>query len=156
MGRPPKPRRMKIIQGNSGKRPIGEDPPVELGIPECPAHLTPEAAIEWNRVSQELNEAGLLAKADRGALAAYCQTWARWVDAETQLAKTGTVVKAPSGYPIQSPYLAIANKALELMRSFMVEFGMTPVSRARVGAKPAGGAGGKKKPANPFKALSSA
>jgi P27 family predicted phage terminase small subunit len=33
---------------------------------------------------------------------------------------------------MQSPYLAILNKAIEQMRTFIVEFGMTPSSRARV------------------------
>lgn len=45
--------------------------------------------------------------------------------------KYGTVVKSPSGYPIQSPYLAIANKAHEQMTKLLAEFGMTPSSRSR-------------------------
>lgn len=44
------------------------------------------------------------------------------------------MVKAPSGFPVQSPFLAIANKALEQMTKLMIEFGMTPSSRTRVHA----------------------
>jgi len=32
-----------------------------------------------------------------------------------QIQKFGTMVKSPTGYPIQSPYLAIANRQAELM-----------------------------------------
>jgi P27 family predicted phage terminase small subunit len=69
---------------------------------------------------------------DGAALAAYCQAWARWVEAEENLVKYGVVIKAPSGFPIQSPYLAIANKAMDQMTRLLVEFGMSPSSRSRV------------------------
>jgi phage terminase small subunit len=35
---------------------------------------------------------------------------------------------------MQSPFLAIRNKALELMHRFAIEFGMTPSARSRVSA----------------------
>jgi hypothetical protein len=35
-----------------------------------------------------------------------------------------------------SPWLAIANKQLELMAKYMAELGLSPVSRTRVEAKP--------------------
>ena len=41
----------------------------------------------------------------------------------------------PSGYVQQSPWLAIANKQLELMGRYMTELGMTPASRSRVKAE---------------------
>ena len=36
--------------------------------------------------------------------------------------------------PQQSPYMQISNKKMEQMLKFLVEFGMTPSSRARVQA----------------------
>jgi hypothetical protein len=38
----------------------------------------------------------------------------------------GTMVKSPSGFPIQSPYLAIANRQSEIMMQIASEFGFTP------------------------------
>jgi hypothetical protein len=35
------------------------------------------------------------------------------------------MVKSPTGYPIQSPYLAIANRQAELMIRIASEFGFT-------------------------------
>jgi P27 family predicted phage terminase small subunit len=88
-------------------------------------------------MSQRLYKAGLLTHLDRAALAAYCQAWGRWIEAERMLSKYGSVIKSPSGYLMQSPYLAIANKALAQAMRILTEFGMTPSSRSRI-AVPAG------------------
>ena len=45
--------------------------------------------------------------------------------------ETPPLVKTPSGYVQQSPWLAIANKQLELMGRYMTELGMTPAARSR-------------------------
>ncbi len=39
---------------------------------------------------------------------------------------------APSGYPVQSPYLLIANKAMEQMEKMLSHFGMSPSTRTKV------------------------
>lgn len=103
-------------------------------LPRCPKHLQGEARKEWGRLGRKLVECGLFADIDIGALAIYCQAWSRWVEAEAKLAEFGIVVKSPSGYLQQSPYLSIANKAMEQMTRLLVEFGMSPASRSRVSA----------------------
>jgi hypothetical protein len=51
--------------------------------------------------------------------------------------KYGDVILTPDKkFPVQSPYLAIANKAQEQMVKIMIEFGMTPSSRSRVHTTP--------------------
>jgi Phage terminase, small subunit len=42
------------------------------------------------------------------------------------------MVKSPSGYPIQSPYVSIANRQAEIMMRIASEFGFTPASRSRI------------------------
>jgi P27 family predicted phage terminase small subunit len=101
-------------------------------LPRCPAHLNPPAAAEWRRIARALHDAGVLTTFDRAALAAYCQAWGRWVEAEERLRETPPLVKTPSGYIQQSPWLLIANKQLELMGRYMVELGLTPAARSRV------------------------
>src|SRR5262245_27314232 len=101
-----------------------------------PEHLSEAAKAEWTRMSAELSKLGLLTIVDRSAFGAYCMAGGRWVEAEGALRKTGPVVKAPSGYPMLSPYLAVANRALEHMRMFLIEFGMTPASRAKLAVRP--------------------
>jgi phage terminase small subunit len=48
------------------------------------------------------------------------------------------MIKSPTGFPIQSPYLAIANRQAEIMMRIASEFGFTPASRSRI-ATPAKG-----------------
>ena len=75
---------------------------------------------------------GTISKLDRAAVGAYCDAYSRWVEAATQIQQYGLIFKAPSGYPMPSPYLAILDTALDQMRAFLTEFGMTPSSRSRV------------------------
>ena len=49
-----------------------------------------------------------------------------------KLAVTPAILRMPSGYIQQSPWLTIANKQLELMARYMAELGLTPASRSRL------------------------
>ena len=85
-------------------------------------------------MGRPLFEMGLLTNLDRAALTSYCLAWGRLMEAEEKLRKHGPVVMGPGGFPVQSPYLAVANKAQEQLMRALVEFGMSPSSRARVSA----------------------
>jgi P27 family predicted phage terminase small subunit len=78
---------------------------------------------------------GVLTIVDRAALAAYCQAYGRWVEAERKMQQTPPMVRTPSGYVQQSPWMSVANKQLELMGRYMAELGITPASRCRVAAR---------------------
>jgi P27 family predicted phage terminase small subunit len=112
----------------------GQAPAERSRLPTCPSHLTPAAAKEWRRVARALHRMGVVTEFDRAALAAYCQAYGRWVEAEEKLKETPILFRTPSGYVQQSPWLGIANKQLELMGRFMTELGMTPAARSRVEA----------------------
>ena len=132
-GRRPKPTRLKVLTGNPGKRPLNhEEPRPAPEIPECPPELGPVARREWDRLVGELGKLKLVTNLDRAALAAYCGAYALWSEATEAIQKYGTMVKSPSGYPIQSPYVAIANRQAELMMRISAEFGFTPASRSRI------------------------
>jgi P27 family predicted phage terminase small subunit len=132
-GRKPKPTHLKVLDGNPGRRPIDKgEPQPERAIPTCPSHLCPSAKAEWKRLAHELHELGVLTHLDRAALAAYCQAYGRWVEAERKLVETPTLLKLPSGYLQHNPWLTIATKQLELMHKYMAELGLTPSSRTRV------------------------
>jgi P27 family predicted phage terminase small subunit len=136
-GRRPKPTRIKALTGNPGKRPLNPHEPRPLpALPDCPPELSPVARAEWMRLAAELSKLNLITQLDRGALAAYCGAYALWAESIEQIQKYGTMVKSPSGYPIQSPYLAIANRQAEIMLRVASEFGLTPASRSRISAPP--------------------
>ena len=136
-GAKPKPTRLKALSGTlRSDRVNPNEPETKPAIPRCPEHLGPEAKREWRRLAPQLARMGLLTRIDRAALALFCQAWARWVEAEEALKRYGVMVKSPNGFPMQSPYLAVANKAMEQMRALLAEFGMSPSSRTRVHATP--------------------
>ena len=136
MGRRPVPTALKKLRGNPGKRHLPKnDAQPRKGIPHCPQHIQGEGRREWRRVVGELASCGLMTYVDRAALAAYCQAWDRWVMAEDVLRSAGVLIKTPTGMLVQSPMLAVANHAMNQMRAFLCEFGMTPAARTRIKAE---------------------
>jgi P27 family predicted phage terminase small subunit len=148
-GRRPLPTAVKKLRGNPGKRKLNAaEPKVELAAPTMPADLPKAAATEWRRIVPELKALGVLAKVDRAALAAYCHAYARWFEAEKHILEYGIIIEEPvllmgepTGYTRfkKNPAVTISETAMKIMKSFLVEFGMTPSSRSRVRIeKPAG------------------
>lgn len=132
-GRRPKPTRLKVLTGNPGKRPLNKSEPRPIAsAPECPPELGPAAQREWARLVGELSALNMITSLDRAALATYCGAYALWAEATEAIQKFGTMVKSPTGYPMQSPYISIANRQAEIMMRIASEFGFTPASRSRI------------------------
>ena len=147
-GRKPKPTHLKVLEGKPGHRPLNEDEPqpdpVEE-LPEPPQHLSGEARLYWMQKMPGMIANGMISEVDLTAFSQLSQAFGRWVTAESYVAKQGDVILSPSGFPIQNPYLAVANKAWEQLHKMEVEFGMTPSSRSRVSST-----GGSKTKKNRF------
>jgi P27 family predicted phage terminase small subunit len=132
-GPPKKPTAWRRAEGNRGKRAWNRaEPKPPEGTPDCPEHLGEEARAEWYRLVDTLVSMGVITIVDRAVLAAYCQAYGRWVEAEQKLQETPVLFKTPSGYIQQSPWLNIANRQMELMGRYMAEIGLTPASRSRI------------------------
>lgn len=143
-GRKPKPTHLKLVTGNPGKRPMPKsEAKVVPALPSPPPHLSDEAKVEWGRISEDLFKVGLLSHIDRAALAAYCQAYGRWAQAERAIAEMakrdqltgGLMIKTSNGNAIQNPLVGTANKAAADMVRFAAEFGMTPSARSRINAE---------------------
>jgi len=151
MPMPKKPTALHILHGNPSKiKDLGKNEPKPAPIaPKCPPFLSKDAKKEWKRVAPQLEKLGLLTQIDMVALAGYCQSYARWKEAEEFLNDFGTTytlwernddgsIKTDvHGKPImryiqQFPQVSIANKAMQQIRAFCAEFGMTPSSRGRI------------------------
>ncbi|MEX2453687.1 MAG: phage terminase small subunit P27 family [Rhodospirillaceae bacterium] len=139
-GRKPNPDRLPMIALAEGKDVTSSDPTsmaeraLVVAEPFCPEPVTecPDALDCWNRLVPELVRAGLVTPIFEGMLAAYCTVFARWVEAERELRKTAKLVKSPTGYPLQNPWLAIANRAIEQMRQLSGELGLSAAALTRV------------------------
>ena len=141
----PTPTALKLVKGNPGKRATNkQEAVVALAEPTPPVFLSDEAKVEWGRVIGTLYRAGLMTEIDRAALAAYCQSYGRWAQAERALARMaekdpmngGLIIRTKSDNAIQNPLVGIANKAKADVVKFAAEFGMTPSARSRVSANP--------------------
>jgi P27 family predicted phage terminase small subunit len=141
-GRPPKPTRIKELQGNPGKRKLNHDEPqftVE-GL-TCPRWLNVEARKEWRRVAKLLKGQRVVTAGDRGALAAYCLSYARWQEAESALDEEGLTQTIPvcnrkgdvvGDKHIARPEIVIAQQYQRLMVAAASKLGMDPSSRSKV------------------------
>lgn len=146
-GRRPLPTAVKKLRGNPGKRPLNaKEPAAPAGDPSMPKGLSAAAAREWKSILPELRQLGVLSRIDGKALAAYCHCFGRWMEAEQEVKRLGIVVEEPIvkfdresgeaeiiGYRYKkNPAVTISETAMKIMKSFLVEFGMTPSSRSRV------------------------
>lgn len=137
-GRKPKPTTLHVLHGtfNSTRHADRANEPRPQGkLLKPPEFLDAIAREEWQRVRKELHDLGLLTAVDRSALAAYCVSYSRWVQAEEAIKSQALMVK--NGEAIgPNPFIAIANRAMEQMMRAAAEFGMTPSARTRVRTEP--------------------
>lgn len=132
-GRKPKPTAVKKLEGNPGKRKLNtKEPNPGKGMPDCPAWLLPEAKTEWIRLSEKLNQMGVLTEIDRSVFAAYCQSYARWKEAQEHINSEGATYETENGMQRPNPWVAICNTEQRLMMQAASEFGLTPSARSRI------------------------
>jgi len=132
-GRKPKPTAVKKLEGNPGKRKLNENEPMPVkGMPTCPSWLLPEAKAEWERLANQLSEMGVLTEVDRTAFAAYCQSYARWKEAQSHIDESGSTYETENGMRRPDPWVSISNTEQRLMMSAASEFGLTPSARSRI------------------------
>ena len=62
-----------------------------------PAWLEPEAKKEWKRLAPSLEAMCVLTMADLTVFSGYCQTYARWKEAEKFITQHGSIFQTPSG-----------------------------------------------------------
>lgn len=126
-GRPRKPTSLRVIEGNRSKTPLPANEPKPVPIaPECPKWLLADAKKEWARLYPELEAMGLLTRIDGAAFAAYCQSYARWKQAEVAIGRAVKKGEKPGGWEKE------ARQRQKEMIACAKEFGFTPASRARV------------------------
>ncbi len=133
IGRPPKPKIFKLLDGDRADRINEDEPEPEPGIPGYPDHLSDKERAAWDWIGSELNDTGVLTRLDGIGLAMIATVYATWVDAKANVEKYGPIsVNKERGTVYENPYSNIANRALKQLQSLLTEFGMTPSSRTRI------------------------
>lgn len=133
-GRAPEPTALKILKGNPGKQALNRNEPEPRDVePEMPEFLGEVAVAEWNRVVPLLRDMGLLKETDGPTLAAYCQAYQTWRETAEDIRENGlTMTHQITGVPHANPAVAMMQRALNQIRQFSQEFGMTPSARSRM------------------------
>jgi P27 family predicted phage terminase small subunit len=136
-GRKPVPEAAKRLAGNPGKRKIRPDLPAPAGSPPMPKRLRAEpAAVEkWNELVPILLGLGTLTTADGEALATLCEVYAAAQACLLELRAGGPVMHTDLGGVKPNPAGPLYRGLVSLQASLMGEFGLTPTSRTRLGAK---------------------
>jgi P27 family predicted phage terminase small subunit len=142
MSRRPKPTALKELEGNPGNRILNhEEPKPKLGYPERPRGLSFCAQREFGRICDLLNQLHLLAETDGKALAMYCDAYADWEDANRKCRADGNWTSEPiinkEGDVVGvkekvAPWFMVKVTAMKVMKSYLIEFGLTPASRSKL------------------------
>jgi len=136
---------IQLKRGNASKR-VKSTFDREMKPPwknlSCPTFLSPAAQAEWRRVLASIGEMEtegqrLLTDLDRAVLSVYCQTFADWQEAVSEIETNGSVIeiRAANGdirCAMPSPWVGIRNKSAAALKGFMLQLGFSPASRLRL------------------------
>ncbi|WEJ11177.1 phage terminase small subunit P27 family [Sinorhizobium prairiense] len=92
--------------------------------PSAPKWMTDEARAEWKRIMPRLIEDRIITNADLTGVENYCVAVGRVREIEALFRTSGTLDKVLFG---------MQNRAMQTARQLAAEYGLSPVSRARVG-----------------------
>lgn len=131
------PTEIRLLEGNRGHKALNRyEPKPKRVMPEAPEWLDDVAMREWTRVSVLLWDLNLLTEADGPSLAAYCQAYSLWREAAEDIKENGlTMVNERTGAIHANPAVAMLQKALNQIKIFAQEFGMSPSARSRLQVK---------------------
>ena len=135
------PTNIHLLQGNRSKLSKAElkaaiVPVTE--IPQPPKFLDELALKEWERITPLLESLGCISQIDVAALAGYCQLYSTWEQLQTHINREGItalVDETSTGMACVSVYHRLIRETYAQMLRYLVEFGLTPVSRSRITAK---------------------
>jgi len=137
MQRGPKPKTVEEhkARGNPSKRPLTTLVPEPMaGAMLCPREVASDGRAQdyWDMFLSN-TAPGHLRPLDAPMLARLCMSLSMADKASEEITKTGLLVKARNGIPMQNPYLPILNKQVEIARKLAAELALPPAMRNRVG-----------------------
>lgn len=95
------------------------------------------ALAEWNRISDELYNLGILTDLDRTAMELYCLYYSEYCMAKDQLKEPNDYMfTTEKGYESVSPYVRLKNEAAMQIMKLGVKLGLTPSDRADMKVEP--------------------
>lgn len=135
MSRPRKPAKLKVLEGNPGKRRISP-PPISSSSadPDPPAHLSEASSVEWRLLVHSLQTERLWTNRDRAALEVYVEALVTFREAVAYVRAHGVMVPGQkSGTTVKNPAIQIVRDSAGVIRAYGSEFGLTPYTRMQLG-----------------------
>lgn len=129
-GRKPLPNGVKALRGQSGSGIAITE------IPICPRTLSAESKKIWKSVVPLLSRYQIATQADVSALSVLCDLLSTIDKCNQDLNTRGLVLMTPSGHEVPNKFWRIKLAAQTQLIRLLTEFGLTPVSRARIAAEP--------------------
>lgn len=139
-GPPKTPTHLALVKGNPSKRAVNKDEPKPAsGVPPVPKHFDKMGKYWFKRIGEELDAVGVMTTLDGKALELLIEAYTEYRQHCDVLAEEGYTYKTVSatGEDIVKAHPAAVMKsdAWKRIRAMLGEFGMTPASRSKVGAK---------------------
>lgn len=120
--------------GRSKPKTMADIPADALGKAKMPAFLKGDARKFWRDHAAKLEELGRLTKLDESAFSVLCDTYSMLKKLDLQIETDGFVLTGPRGATRPHPLLRTRDTWLRSFLQGCKEFGLTPVSRARLPA----------------------
>ena len=117
-------------------KPLGDDDVVDLPsamdrLPDPPERLKGLARELWPSVVAEMVVRNIYAGDARDAAMAYCIQFAKFLEAEADIAERGKTMQS-GVYTVPNPSLKMSDAACDRMLRIGAELGLSPASRKRV------------------------
>ena len=127
----PKSARLKVIEGNAGRRDMPRQPAALDSGPKMPADLSPAAQQEWRRVTPLLRRQGTLSARDLALLTEYCECYAEARAARALVHRHGVIVRGARA-KVKNPALQVERDCRMMLLRYADALGLSPASRARM------------------------
>ena len=124
-------------KAGSDPRPIPDDEPRGLGVPEPPAYLTSAERERWNEIVHSL-PVGLLTCADTSTMERMAVSWAAFRDATERLRAADVLAQGRERTVVKNPLFTIQRQASQEMQRCAMSLGLSPAARTKLSAPPDG------------------
>jgi P27 family predicted phage terminase small subunit len=132
-GPKPKPRGLRLLEGNRGHAPMPKEPAAEAGYVNPPYEMAPESRAVWDRLAAEMGRNGLMAPRYVDGFAAFCESVIACQRAARYLSDLGPVIIGIEGGLVSNPASREFRHHAQLMRAYASEYGLTPASVTQIG-----------------------
>ncbi|MEQ8400518.1 MAG: P27 family phage terminase small subunit [Silicimonas sp.] len=112
------------VHSRGVKPPLSPDTDALTKAPPVPKYLAPQAKAEWKRIMPQLIARRVITKADLAGVENYCIC----------IGTVRQIEEDRAGGQIDVKLFGVMNRAAQTARQLAAEYGLTPTSRARIGA----------------------